>query len=218
MRIMMTASHGGHDPERIPIGGGAAVCERLTREWAGRPGVSLTLVDGASLVDAIPSSLGELAYARFCREFERLSTKSALDQRPDVVLCHDVSEGPDFEQLARAGIPCVTVFHVDVVNFFCRLYLFGLSPVLACDAWHRLRALPLPDVLRIVFDKQDAAVRFSSRVVLPSPGMADEIRTYHRVVSPIEVIPWGAPAIVPPRRKRSHAPVILALSRLSPEK
>lgn len=218
MRIMMTASHGGHDPERIPIGGGAAVCERLVRAWAGRPDVSLTLVDGASLVDKIPSALGELDYARFCREFERLSTTLALEQRPDVVLCHDVSEGPDFEQLARAGIPCVTVFHVDVVNFFCRLYLFGLSPVLASAAWRRLRALPMPDVLRIVFDKQEAAVRFSSRVVLPSPGMADEIRTYHPVVSPIEVIPWGAPAVAPPPRTANGAPVILTLSRLSPEK
>ena len=218
MRIMMTASHGGYDPEQKPIGGGAAVCERLAREWAGRSDLSLTIVDGTHLGDIIPSSLGEFAYARFCRDFERLSTKLALDQRPDVVLCHDVSEGPDFEQLARAGIPCVTIFHVDVVSFFCRFYLFGLSPTLANKAWRCLRALPWPDVLRLVFDKQDAAVRFSSRIVLPSPGMVDEISACYRFVSQIDVIPWGAPNVVPAPRKTNHAPVILVLSRLSPEK
>ena len=39
------------------------------------------------------------------------------------MLCNDVSEGPDFAALANAGFPVFTIYHVDVVDYFCRIYL-----------------------------------------------------------------------------------------------
>lgn len=218
MRVMMTAAHAGYGSERVPLGGAASVCEQLVRQWTGRTDLALTVVGSSKLLDRAPSSLDTREYAQFCRAFGELCTRLVLDQRPDVVVCHDVSEGPDFAALARAGIPCVTIFHVDVVDFFCRIYFRGLPPAKAVSAWRLLRGLPLPETLRLVFDKQEAAVRFSARLVLPSPGMADVIRACFGDVAGIEIVPWGAPVVTPKPQVRGGGPVILTLSRLSPEK
>lgn len=243
----MTAAHAGYGSEELPLGGGAAVCERLCRAWAGRPGLEVTLLGPGPRAPAgvryrqidvlggqVPSSLGELAYARFCRRFERAVTRALLAEPPAAVLCHDISEGPDFAALARAGHRCLAILHVDVVDFFHRMYLGGLaSPAF----WHRLfawlRPWPVvPDLLRLVFDKQADAAAFCRHLVVPSPGMKELLgRTYGaEVAGRVEVVPWGAPAEQPDlaqverckeelrRRWSLEGPLVCTLSRLSPEK
>lgn len=249
LRLAMTAAHGGYGSEQVPVGGGAAICERLCATWRGRRDVELTLLaPGPSVppglrslrVDVLegraPSSLGTLAYARFCRRFEKALTQALIRLAPDAVLVHDIAEAPDFQALHRHGIPCVPILHVDVVDFFCRMYLGGrVRPQAAEACMRRLRPWPiLPDLLRLVFDKQAAAALCCPHLVVPSQGMAGILEQTYPQMAPgrIVVVPWGAPekgpseaALQAARSQWSRrlalpaeAPVILTLSRLSPEK
>ncbi len=249
LRLAMTAAHGGYGSEQLPLGGAAAICERLGAAWAGRPEVDLTLLapgPGATKgrrylrVDVLegrsPSSLSELAYARFCRRFERALSAALIRERPDAVLVHDISEGPTFSALQRHGIPCVPILHVDVVDYFCRMYLRqAVSPRRAEACMRLLRPWPVvPDLLRLVFDKQADAVASCPHLVVPSEGMADLLQQTYPALRPgqVVVIPWGSPTSEPPadevataRRELDEdlgldpgAPVVLTLSRISPEK
>jgi len=249
LRLAMTAAHGGYGSEQVPVGGGAAIYERLCAAWGPRRDVELTLLaPGPSVppglrslrVDVLdgraPSSLGTLAYARFCRRFEKTLTQALIRLAPDAVLVHDIAEAPDFQALHRQGIPCVPILHVDVVDFFCRMYLGGrVCPQRAEGFMRRLRPWPvLPDLLRLVFDKQADAALSCPHLVVPSQGMAEILEGTYPDLAPgqVVVVPWGAPEDAPseaalqaarkewPRRLAipPEAPVVLTLSRLSPEK
>ncbi|MBI5830946.1 MAG: glycosyltransferase family 4 protein [Armatimonadetes bacterium] len=256
MRILVTAAHGGVSPGAVPIGGGAAVIGQLTAYWAAR-GVPTTLL---GLGDAEPApgldyqrvpvswpsgrgpadlvNLNEVDYARLCRDFEQRATEAIL-ARPDrddvVVVANDLSEGPDFARLAAAGIPVVTLWHVDVVDYFCRFYLGGLDPALASAAWRAARGgvAALPDMLHLVFAKQAAALAHSARHIVPSSAMRRIIaRCTPGAEQRVEVVPWGAwshhadeedvaLAAAELRREGGLAigdTLLVTLSRLSPEK
>lgn len=250
IRVFMSAAHAGYGSESVPLGGGAAVCERLCRAWGRHPEVELTLIGpGPSPPQGIrylrvdplqgrpPSSLSALAYARFCRRFEEQVTAALLrEARGGVVVCHDISEGPSFAMLRRHGVPCVPILHVDVADFFCRQYLGGRVGSAQAEAWmSRWRASPwVPDLLRLVFDKQQEAARSCPHLVVPSAGMAGVLEACYPRLDPgrIRVIPWGAPEERLPaeqveeekRRMASRwglepsTPVLVMLSRISPEK
>ncbi|MGD1019477.1 MAG: glycosyltransferase family 4 protein [Verrucomicrobiia bacterium] len=177
------------------------------------------------------AELSELEYARFCREFERAATAEILkrDPRQCVVLSNDISEGPDFGTLGERGYCIVTIFHVDVVEYFTRFYLRGLvcPETAARFRWFGV----MPDVLRLVFEKQYQCVRQSARIVVPSPPMKEMIlRCYPWCpTEKIVVLPWGdvsardAAGPVPETFGTSDPiaddeVVIMTLSRLSPEK
>jgi glycosyltransferase involved in cell wall biosynthesis len=157
------------------------------------------------------------------------------------VLSNDISEGPDFAGLGGRGYRIVTIFHVDVVEYFTRFYLRGLirPETAARFRWFRV----MPDVLRLVFEKQYECVRHSARIVVPSPPMREMIlRCYPWCAADkIVVLPWGnmaastkSVAAVYDRRladtqddsaliERRYSIgndeiVIITLSRLSPEK
>lgn len=237
----MTAAHAGYDSEKVPLGGGAAICERLCRSWSNR---SLMLLGSGPEAPAgveyrsfdllggrHPATLNELAYARFCRRFERACTETVLEvarREPVVVLSHDVSEGPDFARLAAAGVPVHCILHVDVVDFFCRMYLRGrIAPERAARFHRRTRRWPVwPDLLRLVFDKQLDAAENCASLIVPSRGMQDVLeRCYDR--PPVAVVPWGslpAPSDLKAERERLRrewaleGPLLVTLSRISPEK
>jgi glycosyltransferase involved in cell wall biosynthesis len=245
MRITLAAAHLGYSPERSPLGGGAAVAVGLSRAWAGDARFSLSLIgsgpfppDGATYLraagrDAELTSLSELAYARFCREFEAETTARLLEARPEAAVVNDVSESPDLSRLKAAGIRIVSIWHVDVADFFCRMYLRGLPTPAAVRAWEALRPLRFlsPDVLRLVFEKTRDSVMHSDLLVVPSEGVRSTLlRCWSRFSPGLEsrVIsePWGAlasPAGEPAdiRARFGLAPgtrVLMTLSRISPEK
>jgi len=125
-------------------------------------------------------ALNELQYARLCRDFERAATARILDRAHDglgCVVANDISEGPDVARLAAAGIPVMLLWHVDVVDYFCRFYLQGLDPAAAMRAWRGLGvgSRYVPDVLRLVFEKQSAALAHAAAHVVPSAPMRDII-------------------------------------------
>jgi glycosyltransferase involved in cell wall biosynthesis len=136
------------------------------------------------------------------------------------VLCNDVSEGPDFEALGKRGHRIVSIWHVDVVEFFTKFYLRG---VLRPQTAARFHHWPLPDVLKLVFRKQYDCVRHSSRIVVPSVPMRDMILRCYPWCDPskIVVLPWGNLAVRPavaPYHAKDDEFIIMTLSRLSPEK
>jgi glycosyltransferase involved in cell wall biosynthesis len=210
----------------------------LIREWREHQPFALTVLSPKSLglCDAARSEsasyqhladLTELQYARFCREFERAATAEILKRDPQqcVVLSNDISEGPDFGGLGERGYRIVTIFHVDVVEYFTRFYLRGLirPETAARFRWFGV----MPDVLRLVFEKQYQCVRHSARIVVPSPPMQEMIlRCYPwRAPEKIVVLPWGDVSVHDAARPASlPCPiadddiVIITLSRLSPEK
>jgi glycosyltransferase involved in cell wall biosynthesis len=235
-KVIYTAAHGGFSRESVPLGGGAAVFEHLVAEWSRTQPFELQAVTPAILGNSAPSGgelvkFGERAYARFCRDFERASTAEILRHDPaeTTILVNDVSEGPDFAELGARGYRIYTIYHVDVVAYVAAMYGRGAIPPETMVRWYpRLRWL-LPEIARLVWAKQEASVRYSRGLIVPSEGMREVLlRCYPDCASEkIHVLPWGnwnadeAADPEPLRREfglPDNARVLLTLSRISPEK
>jgi glycosyltransferase involved in cell wall biosynthesis len=229
--VLYSAAHADF-PDSEPLGGGKAVADYFIREWRKNEPFALSVLSPNSLGLKLANPLAqmtELEYARFCREFERAATSEILKHDPQqcVVLCNDISEGPDFAVLGERGYRIATIFHVDVVEYFTRFYLRGLIRPETAARFHWFGVMP--DVLKLVFEKQYQCVRHSARIVVPSAPMRDVIlRCYPWCPKEkIEVLPWGniaassepTTAVIDRRYSIGEDEiVIITLSRLSPEK
>jgi glycosyltransferase involved in cell wall biosynthesis len=261
-RLVYVGSHLGYPMDRTPLGGGAMVGLHLARRWAADPTLRLAALGSGpeqpfaaspraayhrlAGVDAGLVDLSELAYARFCREFETKTSDWLLSRRSEwkpeetVVVVNDISEGPSLARLKAAGYRVVSIWHVDVVDYFNKLYLKSLvAPSKVTAVYEALRSASLsaavPDVLRLVFEKQRETVAHSDLMVLPSHAMKDTIlkcygRFFPGAAERCLVQPWGAlgPWRAADRGQvealRQHyqierdTDVVLTLSRVSPEK
>ncbi len=221
-QVIYTAAH-AHFPDTEPLGGGKAVADFLIRhcpQWQ--------VLSPATCEMALPKPLVELSereYARFCRQFERVTAAGILQHDPAccVVLTNDISEGPDFAALGARGYRMIALWHVDVVDYFCRMYLRGLVQPPTAARWSQHRWLP--NMLKLVFHKQADCVRHCAKLVVPSaPMKAVILRCYPDCpTEKVVVLPWGnladTPAVAPDRDNASaDEVVIMTLSRLSPEK
>ncbi len=226
--VLYVAAH-AEFPDSEPLGGGKAVADYLVREWRAQQPFPFTVLSPRSLKLPLPKSLAEMSeleYARFSRQFEAAATAEILKRNPHecVVLCNDISEGPNFAELGERGYRFVTIFHVDVVEFFTKFYLRNLVPAHVLSRWRWFSVMP--DVLRLVFQKQFECVRWSKRLVVPSFPMRDTILRCYPGCPPenIVVLPWGnvaesANATELPRLDvKDDEFVVITLSRLSPEK
>ncbi|MCU1335857.1 MAG: hypothetical protein JWO19_1438, partial [Bryobacterales bacterium] len=174
---------------------------------------------------------GERAYARFCCDFERASTAEILRHDPaqTVVLANDISEGPDFAKLGARGYRVYTIYHVDVVAYVAAIYGRGLIAPETTVRWYpRLRQF-LPEIARLIWEKQEASVRHSRGLIVPSKGMREGLLRCYPSCPPekIHVLPWGnwnpdTAGNPEPLRTEFGVPqdahVLLTLSRISPEK
>ena len=230
--VLFTAAH-AHFSDTEPLGGGKAVADFLIRQC---PHWQVLSPQSTGL--ALPKPLTELSeweYARFCRQFERATTEAILQHDPTqcVVLTNDISEGPDFAKLGKLGYRLASIWHVDVVDYFCRMYFQNWLRPERAARWNRYRWLP--DVLQLVFHKQADCVRSSSRLIVPSAPMKDVIVRCYPDYPPdhILVMPWGNLAGVGQASRLSSSNedrrdayptsfdetvIIMTLSRLSPEK
>jgi glycosyltransferase involved in cell wall biosynthesis len=236
LEVLYSAAH-AEFPDTEPLGGGKAVADYLIREWRERNPFPLIVLSPRSLglghLEAVRpavapyhlADLSELQYARFCREFERAATSEILKRDPQqcVVLSNDISEGPDFAKLGERGYRVVTIFHVDVVEYFTRFYLRGLIRPETAARFHWFGVMP--DVLKLVFEKQHQCVRHSARIIVPSAPMKDVILRCYPWCAPekIIVLPWGniatrSPIEPSPLDVSEDEIAIITLSRLSPEK
>jgi glycosyltransferase involved in cell wall biosynthesis len=235
--VLYTAAHAGFAPEAVPLGGGGAVADHLIGEWLRTEPFRLHALTPHVLGREAPSGrdlvrFGERAYADFCRRFERAATKEIQRYLPDgtVVLANDISEGPDFAQLGRRGYRVFTIFHVDVVAYIADIYLRGWVRPETTVRWYRRWAKHLPDMAKLIWDKQEACVRHSRGLIVPSAGMRDTLLACYPDCPPdkIHVLPWGSwdsgdplPDPAPLRQEfgvPANARVLLTLSRISPEK
>jgi glycosyltransferase involved in cell wall biosynthesis len=260
--IIFVGSHLGYPMDRTPLGGGAMVGLQLARHW--KPDASWRLLilgsgpeapaPGAEYVRlaARPDGLvelGELEYARFCMDFEAETTEWILARTREfkpsdtAIVVNDISEGPTLGLLTRAGYRVLSIWHVDVVDYFNKLYLRRfLAPESLTRVHEKLRAAGvewlLPAVLNLVFDKQRETVVHSTRIIVPSTAMIDTIRRcYGELIGEgelsgrVQVIPWGVWAEDPSPADVNRADelrdyheigpdtfVLMTLSRISPEK
>ncbi len=264
-KLVFVASHLGYPLERIPLGGGAMVGLQLVRHWRRATGFELVVLGSGPVPPEQGGEyhrlagrrgeeglerLSEWAYAGFCREFEEATTRwvlkarARLDPRDTCVLVNDISEGPTLAALTAAGYPIISLWHVDVVDYFNKLYLRGfVHPERLTLLYERSRRLGiswvLPDLLRLIFEKQRETVVHSRRMILPSQTMQETLgRCYGRLLPPGAfaqrslVVPWGVWSGEPSARKgeredealRDHyqigpqTTVLMTLSRISPEK
>lgn len=238
VRVLYSAAHAVESSESIPLGGGASICRLLTEEWKSTQQFELRIIGPAVLGERAPTgraivNFSESQYARFCLEFEAAATREILqyDPRSTVVLVNDVSEAPSFRILAEAGFPIATIYHVDVVAYVAAIYGRGwIKPETTVRWYERLRLLPLPSVLKLVWEKQLQSIRYSQKLIVPSTQMKDVLEACYPADAPgkIAVLPWGVPAKPPASldldalRGEYHLPadalVLLTLSRISPEK
>lgn len=260
--MIYAAAHLGYDPRQVPIGGGAQVALRLIRRWTETKPFPLIVLGSGPLplsldglhYRTIPwhipggpqllTDLGVRGYARFSRQFQRGVTEylaaraRECDPRQVCVLHNDIAEAGDLAAIARLGYLQVAIFHVDVVDYAARIYGRGLISAPRLAAWWRglertRLARLLPDVARLIFQKQEACARHCQLLVVPSPGMREVLLSAYpwRSEEDVLVLPWGAISEPPPPGTEEEAarirgeyglagdvPVVLALSRISPEK
>ena len=266
-QVVFIASHLGYPMESTPLGGGAMVGLRLTRAFAASgacclsvlgsgsespgPGMDYIRLDTRAGRGKDPDlvRLSEWEYADFCRDFGSeaarfiLSRPGAFPPEETLLVVNDVSEAPDMARLAQAGYRQCSIWHVDVVEFFNRIYLGRfLSPRQVAQAfrlWEDAGLGPLtPGVLKLVFEKQRVAVENSDLLIVPSRGMAGVLEECYPDRTPgaaplgerIRVVPWGSWkedasfAEEDARRLAAHyqigpgTRVLMTLSRISPEK
>ncbi len=182
-------------------------------------------------------------YAEMSKAFERevtnFLTRLAQDVNPRevVVLHNDIAEAGDFQAIASLGYRQAAIFHVDVVDYTAQIYLrsWVSAPTLA-RTWRMLARSGLtslaPTVLKLIFQKQELCARFCDLLIVPSTGMAEVLRASYpwRSSADVLVVPWGALVDPEPpgvkealaelrqRYEPSGRPVLLTLSRISPEK
>ena len=208
MTVLYLAAHGFAE-DALPLGGGAAVCSQLLREWSRTQPFPVQLVSPAILAlqagGNAPSGsdlvrYNERQYAAFCRRVEAAATAEVLRHDParTAVLVNDISEGPDFGRLAAAGYPIVTIYHVDVVAYVAAIYARQLvSPATLVRCYESLRRSPfgalIPAMAKLVFEKQRDSLRYSRAVVVPSRSMRDLLLSSYPDTPPetIHVLPWG---------------------------
>jgi glycosyltransferase involved in cell wall biosynthesis len=245
-KILYTAAHSGFNLGEVPLGGGASICQHLIQEWMKTQPFEWAVLGPSLLGSEAPQHkdlvrYSEFEYARFCRRFEERITGTILrhDPKSTVVLSNDVSEGPDFTFLASKGYPLFTIYHVDVVDYFAAIYLRGLvKPESTTAFFHAMHRSGLsrifPKMLHLIWEKQEASVRYSKGLIVPSARMKEVlIREYPRVdPGKIHVLPWGAwdDPVAPEEVAREkealqktypsspEAWTLLMLSRISPEK
>ncbi|MFN3346818.1 MAG: hypothetical protein ACK42E_03285, partial [Candidatus Bipolaricaulaceae bacterium] len=217
--VVFVGAHLGYDSQRVPIGGGAAVGHALVRCWAQTQPFELLVVGTGPLPphprvpyhrltvaeDDLLTNFSVRRYARMSREFEREATRllghlaQERDPRDIVVLHNDIAEAADFAALARLGFRQAAIFHVDVVDYTAQIYLRGKvgAPRLS-RLWRDLERLKLaalaPDVLKLIFRKQELCARYCDLLLVPSSGMAEVLRASYpwRTEQDVVVVPWGA--------------------------
>ncbi len=267
-KIIFVAAHLGYPMDKTPLGGGAMVGVHLSRLLGSPKNRDFDFVclgsgphaphEEVSYVSLKPplfpgehiSQLSEFRYARFSRWFEKKTTRwildriSEFDPRNTCVIVNDISESPEIQALARKGYPILSLWHVDVVDYFNRLYLREAVPGRWLTAgYEKFRTAKarrfFPDILKLVFEKEREITAWSRKLVFPSQIMKERANALYQNIFPAGelsaksvVLPWGTwPEGINQDEtleeiqktsqkyqlsKENH--VLLTVSRISPEK
>jgi glycosyltransferase involved in cell wall biosynthesis len=259
IQISLVGAHGGYASFQAPLGGGATIFECLINTWKHHDHLDLQILAPGPAYPELhpilrersrpfnfseihPASLGYLDYAKFSRIFEQAATRFLIEKQAPQnswVIANDLCEGPDILKLKNHGYKVITLVHVDVVDFMANMYLKRiLPPNLLTKFWRTMDRVCFtsitPDIIKLIFEKQESAYRYSDFIVVPSEKMkATILKCYPELLaSKVRVIPWGVPQMEPTIPLSSDKVsvwktkweikaddfVILSLSRISPEK
>jgi glycosyltransferase involved in cell wall biosynthesis len=244
--LVYTATDSGFDLSRVPLGGSALVCGFLTEEWRKRRPFEVRMASLDLLGDEAPGEQDLFRYtpkqyADFMFKFEEVLTQEILrhDPRDTMVLCNGVADGPRFKLLATKGYSVFCIFHMNMVSFFTGVFLKNLiQPETAAAIYRFISAswlkVILPDMLKLIFVKEEESVMYSKGVIVPSAGMKRQLLRMYRGLpaEKIHVVPWGAETARGDEQEtkakaaelrskykiRDDEPVLIMLSRVSPEK
>lgn len=241
MLVLYSAAHGGFAGQPVPLGGGAAIANQLSAEWARTQPFALQMIGPAILGPAAPTGeelvqYSEREYADFCHRFDAAATEQILKHDPATtrVLINDISEAPVFARLAQRGFVIDTIYHVDVVDYVARIYGKGyLSPANLVKLYDRFGSF-YPSIAKLVFEKQRQSLQHSRSVIVPTAHMRQLLLDCYPETPPerIRVLPWGHwmetfpedDVAIEIQKLRDQfklhpaVPTLLCLSRISPEK
>ncbi len=267
-KIIFVAAHLGYPMDKTPLGGGAMVGVHLSRLLGAQKNRDFDFVclgsgpesphEEVSYVALKPplfpgehiSLLSEFRYARFSRWFEKKTTRWILDRMSEFdpqntcVIINDISESPEVQALARKGYPILSLWHVDVVDYFNRLYLKEAIPgrwlTTGYEKFRTARAGRFfPDILKLVFEKEREVTAWSRKLIFPSRIMKERAEVLYRDIfstgelsAKSVVLPWGTwpeeinlDEMLEEIQKTSQKYqlskenyVLLTVSRISPEK
>ena len=221
MRVIYTAAHAGAGLG-VPIGGGGAIATMLAAEWAKTKPFDLTVVRPEEKAEDLVAYTNA-EYTAFCHRFRHYATNRVLSEDPAscVVLANDIAEGPDFELLHRHGYRIYTIWHVDVVAFVARMHLRGIVSAQTLARMVKPFERMLPPIAKLVFHQQRNCVNLSTGHIVMTEAMKRTILECYPETAPekIHVVPWGAPTLdLIGKQGPAPSPVLLTLSRISPEK
>jgi glycosyltransferase involved in cell wall biosynthesis len=244
--LVFTAVECGFDLATVPHGGSAPVCAFLMNEWQKRPPFDMRIASLNLLGNDAPGERDLFwytpkQYADFMFKFEHALTQEILrhDPRETVVLCNGVTDGPRFKFLADNGYSVFAIFHMNMVSYFTGVFLKNVIQPETTAALYRFVSrswlkFMLPDMLKLIFVKDEESVIYGKGVIVPSEGMKRQLLRLYRDVPAerIHVVPWGAEAVtfderetqanVDALRRRYEIGdgemVLIMLSRVSPEK
>lgn len=255
--VVYCGAHLGYDPRKVPIGGGAAVGHALIRRWRETrpfgllvwgtgpeaPAEGVAYEPMAVATNALLTEFSVSRYAQLSRAFEKAvvqrlqDLKKTVNPKEVLVLHNDVAEAGDFEAIARMGFPQAAIFHVDVVDYVAHIFLRDrVSAPTLSRLWRGLTRFGLarfmPDVVKLMLEKQEKCAKVCDLLLVPSTGMAAVLRASYpwRTERDVVVIPWGtlteppAAGVVEEQAAlerlvgKGDTPVLVTLSRISPEK
>jgi glycosyltransferase involved in cell wall biosynthesis len=244
--LVFTAVESGFDLRTVPHGGSAPVCAFLMEAWRKQPPFDIRMASVDLLGTDAPGErdffrFTPKQYADFMFKFEQALTQEILrhDPHDTVVLCNGVSDGPRFKFLADHGYSVFAIFHMNMVSFFTGVFLKNVIQPETTVALYRFISRSwlkfiLPDVLKLIFVKEEESLIYGTGVFVPSEGMKRQLLRMYRdaPAERIHVVPWGAEPIrfderetqadvEALRRKykiRDDETVLIMLSRVSPEK
>ena len=244
--LVFTAVECGFDLRTVPHGGSAPVCAFLMHELRKQPSFDIRFASVDLLGADAPGErdffrFTPKQYADFMFKFEQALTQEILrhDPRDTVVLCNGVTDGPRFKFLADKGYSVFAIVHMNMVSYFTGVFLKNVIQPETTAALYRvvsrswLRFI-LPDMLKLIFVKDEESVIYGKGVIVPSDGMKRQLLRMYPDVSAerIHVVPWGTEAITYDEREtqarveslrrtyaiRDDEAVLIMLSRVSPEK
>jgi glycosyltransferase involved in cell wall biosynthesis len=218
----------------------------LTEEWRKRPPFDIRIASVHLLGTDAPDERDFFRYtakqhADFMFRFEQALTQEILrhDPRETLVLCNGVSDGPRFKFLADNGYSVFAIVHMNMASFFTGVFLKNvIRPETAVALYHFVSRswlkFILPDLLKLIFVKDEESMIYCKGVIVPSEGMKRQLLRMYPDASDerVHVVPWGADTVrfderetlanvQALRRKytiRDGEAVLIMLSRVSPEK
>ncbi len=242
-KLLFIAPHSGYDLRQAPLGGPAPIADAIAEGLQKQNRFQLQIVSSKVLGAETPGYEDFLRYGpkdwlNFATKFERAAFAEVLRHDPSdtVVLCNNDLR---LKILSEKGYKVFGIHHMNLLDYVTGALLHNaISSVTAAKIFRLINRSParyvFPDVLKTTFLLQEESVINVRGAIVPSEGLKRSLMATYPEARPenIHVIPWGSneemwdETLVRARadelRRKYGLPegaaVVIALSRISPEK